>query len=265
MSRAALAVVILSILSLASAEERSGAAVQDIDVAERLGEQVPDSLTFLNASGKQVALRDYLHHGKPVLLSLVYFDCPMLCNLVLSGITESIRKTGLDLGKDFTAISVSIDPKDSPDKAKEKQAGYFKNFDRPLTDADWSFLTGQEGNIASLAKAVGFKYAYDSQTKQYAHPAVAFVLTADGKISRYLYGIQFPPRDMKVALIEASDGRVGTSWDRILMSCYKYDPATRRYGLYVSNFIRLGGLAAFGGLASVLAVLWRREIKQGTV
>lgn len=247
---------------------RPGSPVQDIDVVEHLGQKVDLDAPFVDSTGHTVKLRDYLVEGKPVVLSLVYYKCPMLCNLVLSGLTTVMRKAGLELGQDFKAITVSIDPKETIQDAESKRRGYVQSYGKAVSTQDWPFLVpGQGGqkSIGALAESVGFKYAYDSQTQQFAHAAVVFVLTPDGRISRYLYGMEFSPRDFKLSLVEASGGKVGTSFDRVLLSCYKYDPATRRYGFFVSNFIRAGGLAVFFALAAVLAVLWRRELKHRTV
>ncbi len=251
------------------AQSRPGDPVQDIDVVERLGQKVDLDAPFTSSDGqghaKTVKLRDFLVEGKPVVLSLVYYKCPMLCNLVLSGLTQVMRKAGMDLGPDFKAVTLSIDPKETLQDAESKRRGYVQAYGKPVSTQDWPFLVGDQRSIGPLAESVGFKYAYDSQTQQFAHAAVVFVLTPDGRVSRYLYGMDFSPRDFRLALVEASGGKVGTSFDRVLLSCYKYDPATRRYGFFVSNFIRVGGMAVFFALAAVLTVLWCREMKQGTV
>ena len=235
-------------------------ALQDVEIVEKLGERVPMDLAFTAQDGRAVRLRDLLGQ-RPAVLSLVYFDCPMLCGLVLTGAARGMRETGLELGRDFDALTVSFDPKDTTKVAAERQRGYLQAFGKPEAKAAWTFLTGADPEIKALTEAVGFKYAYDPQTKQFAHAAGLVVLTPDGRVSRYLYGIEFPARDLRLALVEAGEGRVGTSFDRLLLTCFRYDPASRRYQPYVIGFIKLGSLAVLGALATTLGVFWRREWK----
>jgi protein SCO1/2 len=235
-----------------------------VDVVERLGEPVPTQLRFYDAFHNDVALRDFLGRGKPVVVTLVYFECPMLCSLVLKGLVKGLNETGLQLGKDYAAITASFDPKDTPRAAGEAQRGYLASLSRleRARSEDWPFLTGGEANIRAFAEALGFKYRYDAPTAQFAHPAVAFVLTPEGRISRYLYGIEFPGRDLRLSLVEASGGRVGTSFDRVLLKCFRYDPGTGRYRVYAINFVRAGAFASFLGLVVGLSILWRQEWKR---
>lgn len=251
--------------TLGQGAARPGNPAQDIDVVEHLGQKVALDDPFTLSDGRTVKLRDFLVEGKPVVLSLVYYKCPMLCNLVLSGLTQVFRKSGMDLGPDFSAVTLSIDPHETAKDAESKRRGYVQAYGKPVSNQDWPFLVGEQKSIGPVAQSLGFQYAYDSQTQQFAHAAVVFVLTPDGRISRYLYGMEFSPRDFRLALVEASGGKVGTSFDRVLLSCYKYDPATRRYGFIVTNFIRVGGMAVFFALAATLTVLWRRELKHRTV
>jgi len=188
----------------------------------------------------------------------------MLCNLVISGTVNAIKASGLKLGRDFLALTVSIDPTETSPLAAERKAGHLQSLGEATSDPSWAFATGAADQIRTLAKSVGFGYSYDEDTKQYAHAAVIFVLTPAGKISRYLYGIEYGPRDLKLALVEAGNGKVGTSLDRILLSCFKYDPALRRYGFYVWGILKGGALMVFAMLSTLLAVLWRRELKRGT-
>lgn len=241
------------------------AVFQDLDVVENLNETIPLERAFVTSDGQRVSLRSLLREGKPVVLTLVYYRCPSLCNLVLSGMVSALRASGLALGNDYRAVTVSIDPTETPELAEERKRGHLQALGVPTTTADWAFLTGKEEDIRALAEAVGFKYAYDAQLKQYAHAAVSFVLTPEGKLSRYLYGVQYPPRDVRLAVVEAAGGRVGTSFDRVLLTCYQYDPATRRYGFAIKAFLRIGGFMVFAALSGLLAVLWRREVKRGTV
>jgi len=248
--------------SIIDAQSDAPPQVRGVDVEEHLGDLAPLEAQFTDASGKPVRLRDVLPRTRPVLLTLVYYNCPLLCNLVINEQIRTMRELGLELGKDYEAVTVSIDPKDTPAQSYERRRKHLQSMGLPET-APWHFLTGTEENIRQIADTVGFKYAYDTGTQQYVHPAVLMVLTPEGAISRYLYGTSFPAKDMKLALLEAAGGRVGTSFDRIVLTCFKYDTATRRYGFYIFGFLRIGALMVFGALATMLAYYWRRELKKG--
>jgi len=249
----------------APAEESLPPALEGVEITERLGERIPLDATFTGADGKPVKLRELVGRGRPLVMALVYYNCPMLCGLVLGGLSRSMREMGLGLGADYDAVTVSFDPRESSALAAERQRGYLQAVGRPEAAAHWAFLTGQEPEIKALADAVGFRYAYDEKTKQYAHAAAIFVLTDDGRVSRYLYGIDFPARDLRLAVVEAGEGRVGTSFDKLLLTCFRYDASSRRYEPYVVGFIRIAALAVLGGLGVTLAVFWRREVKRGSV
>lgn len=236
--------------------------VKGVDVEEHLGEPLPLDARFTNEDGREVKLGQVLSKTKPTLLTLVYYNCPMLCNLVLNGQVKAMQELGLELGEDYEAVTVSIDPEDTPAESINRRRRHLQSMGKP-EQAPWHFLTGTDAEVRRLADAVGFKYTYDSSTKQYGHPAVVQVITPEGSISRYLYGVTFPPKDMKLALLEAAGGRVGTSIDRVVMSCFKYDTATKRYGFYIFGFIRLGGTLVFCALATMLIYFWRRELKKG--
>jgi protein SCO1/2 len=248
--------------SIIDAQSNTPPQLKGIDVAEHLGELVPLEARFTDSSGKPVQLRDVLPRTKPVLFTLVYYNCPLLCNLVINEQIRNMRELGLKLGEDYEAVTLSIDPKDTPVQSLERRRRHLQSMGQPET-APWHFLTGTEEEIRRVADAVGFKYAYDERTKQYVHPAVVHVLTPEGAMSRYLYGTSFRTQDMKLALVEAAGGRVGTSFDRVILTCFKYDTATRRYGFYVFGFLRLGALMVFSALATMLAYYWRRELKKG--
>ncbi|HEX3905721.1 MAG TPA: SCO family protein [Polyangia bacterium] len=243
------------------------AALQDIDVIEHLGDRVPRGLTFTDVTGAPMALDTLLGQGRPVVVTLGYHRCPMLCGLVLDGLAKAAHTVGLGLGKDYTAVDISIDPGEDPKLLQQnqhrvlEQAG--QGLGKPLTRADWPFwVSSADGGAAArqLADAVGFRYKYDPLSKQFAHVAVAFVLTPDGVISRYLYGVDYPARDFRMALVEASGGKVGTSLDKVILSCYRYDPSTRRYGPFVYGFMRIGAGLVFFALAGLMTVLWRKEL-----
>lgn len=240
-------------------------ALEGVEITERLGEKVPLDATFTGPDGQPVKLASLFADGKPVVVALVYYNCPMLCGLVLSGMARGMRETGLTLGQDYRAVAISFDPRESSKLAAERQRGYTQSLGKPEAAAAWPFLTGEEPEIQKVTRALGFRYAFDEKTGQYAHAAALFVLAPDGKISRYLYGVEFPGRDLRLALVEAGEGRVGTSLDKILLTCFRYDSQSRRYEPYVLGFVRIAALAVLGALAVTLAVFWRREAKRGTV
>ncbi|MBF5042286.1 SCO family protein [Aggregicoccus sp. 17bor-14] len=237
--------------------------LQGVDVVEKLGEPVALQARFTDDTGREGPFASWLQPGKPVLLTLVFYRCKMLCNLVVNDQVRAMKELGLKLGQDYSVLTVSIDPKDTPAESQERRGRYLQSMGKPL-DADWRFLTGTEQNIRALADSVGFKYTYDEATKQYAHPAVVQVLSPTGTVSRYLYGTSFRTQDVGLALVEARQNKVGLSLERIILSCFKYDAASRRYGFYIFGFLRLGALAVFGALSAMLVVLWRRELKKGT-
>jgi protein SCO1/2 len=240
--------------------EQPLAALQDIDVIEHLGDKVPAGLSFRDPAGRVVAMDDLLHQGRPLLVTLGYYRCPMLCGLVLDGLAKALKTGGLTLGKDFGAVSISIDPNEEAKLATDQQKRVLGALGAAARGDDWPFLLGDPESSRMLAQAVGFRYKYDEQSKQFAHSAVAFVLTPEGTISRYLYGVEFLARDVRLALVEAGGGRVGTSFDKVLLSCYRYDPVNRRYAPFVFAFVRIGAMTVFLALAGLLTILWRKEL-----
>lgn len=244
---------------------------QDIEPVENLGQSVPRSLPFVDGHGKATSLNAVLGQGKPVLVTIGYYKCPMLCNLVHEGLAKSLKKAGMLLGRDFLGFSVSVDPKEDPKSANTNQGRLLRSIGVeqpelwpfalvPPTAAGEGNADGQTGPAKELSASLGFRYVYDKESKQFAHAAVAFVLTPEGKISRYLYGVDFDPRDLKFALVEAGGGRVGTTLDRVLLSCFKYDPMTHKYTPFAFGFVRIGAFLSFAALASLLALLWRKEL-----
>lgn len=231
-----------------------------IDVEEKLGARVPAGLVFANERGERVRLGDHLSRGRPVLLTLAYYRCPMLCDLVLKGLGESLARIDWLPGRDYQAITVSIDPKDGRAAARAKQAQVLRAVGHASAAAGWPFLTGGAEVIARLADSVGFRYTYDPRSDQFAHPAVAMVLAPDGRITRYLYGVAFRPLDVRLALTEARAGRGGGGLaDRVLLSCFRYDPSTRRYGLLLAVVLKGGSALVLVTLATTIALLWRRD------
>ena len=243
--------------------EQPLAALQDIDVIEHLGERVPRGLGFTDGSGAAVTLDQLMGQGKPILVTLGYHRCPMLCGLVLQGLAKALKESRLALGKDLLAVDISIDPSEDPGLAVQQQRRVLGAVGRGSRTGDWPFWLSTEDKGAAaraLADAVGFRYKFDQQSQQYAHEAVAFVLTPDGVIARYLYGVDYPARDFRFAVVEAGGGRVGTSLDRVALSCYRYDPVTRRYAPFVFGFVRIGAFLVFLALVGLLIVLWRKEM-----
>lgn len=254
------AVTVLLVATLASAQQGTGlpAPLKDVGFDQHLGESIPLDIPFRDESGKQVKIGDYFGQ-KPVVLALVYFECPMLCTLTLNGLASALGFLTFDAGKEFQVVTVSFEPHDTPALAAAKKSNYLERYDRPGAAAGWHFLTGDADSIARLTKAVGFRYAWDDQTKQYAHPAGIMVLTPKGKIARYLYGIEYAPKDLRLALIEASGEKIGTPVDQVLLFCYHYDPATGKYGAAVMRILRAAGTVTLLGLAGFVVVMLRRE------
>jgi len=193
-----------------------------------------------------------------VILSLVYYNCPMLCTQVLNGMERSLKDVPMDIGKQFSVVTVSIDPTERPTLASAKRALYTGLYGRPEATQGWHFLTGDEPQIKQLANAVGFRYAYDPASKQFAHASAIMILTPEGKISRYLYGIQYATRDLRLGLVEASEGKIGTPVDQILLFCYHYDPMTGKYGAIIQNVTKVLGSATMLGLGALVFFLMRR-------
>jgi protein SCO1/2 len=234
--------------------------LSNVGITQRLNEQIPPDIVFRDESGKAVRLGDYF--GKrPILLSLVYFDCPALCTLVLNGELQTMKAISLSLGKDFDAVTVSFEPKDTPALAQAKRDVYAGQYGRPAAREHWHFLTGEQRSIDALTQAAGFHYVYDSTNRQYAHAAAIMVLTPEGRIARYFYGVQYPGRDLRLGLVEASEGKIGTPTDHALLYCYRYDPVTGKYGLVVMNVLRAAGAVTVLVLGLFMLVLFRRERK----
>jgi protein SCO1/2 len=238
-------------------------AVVSADVEEHLGARLDGNLSFKDSEGRQVRLAEVFAGDKPVLLVLAYYHCPMLCGLVLRGAAQGFADLGWTPGREYRVLTVSFDPRDTTEAAREKRQSTLAGLGRPAgSPGEWPFLTGDEASIRSLADTLGFRFAYDARVDAYAHPAAIFALTPDGRVSRYLYGVDFPARDLRLALTEAGEGRSGSIVDRVLLTCYRFDPASRRFGPYITGFMRLGGafiLITVAGLLGALAVAERRR------
>jgi protein SCO1 len=235
------------------------AILKKVNIEGHLNAQLPLDSTFRDDTGRTVKLRDLLHEGRPVIFAPVYYECPMLCTQVLNGTVSALGVLNFNAGREFDVVAVSINPKETPALAAQKKQAYVERYKRPQGAAGWHFLTGKEENIQKLAAAVGFRYAYDEEIQQYAHGAGIEILTPRGVISKYFYGIEFSPRDLKFGLIEASEERIGTVIDDALLLCYHYDPATGKYGASVIDAVRIGGIATLLALVSFVSISLRRE------
>jgi len=234
------------------------AALRDVGLDQRLNELVPLDLVFRDEQGAPVRLGAYFN-DKPVVLTLVYYECPMLCTLVLNGLVRAMNALTLDAGKDFEIVTVSFNPKETPALAAAKKESYLRSYARPSAAAGWHFLTGDAADIAALARAVGFRYRYVPEQRQYAHAAGIVVLTPQGKVARYFYGLEYSARDLRLGLVEASQGTIGSPVDAFLLYCFHYDPATGTYAAAALNAIRIGGVVTVVALAGFVAFSWRRE------
>lgn len=235
-------------------------ALQGVGIDQRLNQQVPLNLTFRDEAGRAVPLSSFFH-GKPVLLALVYYRCPMLCTQILNGVVGSLKAVSFDPGQDFEVLSVSFDPKDTPELAASKKQTYLRRYGREGTANGWHFLTGDEASIKALTDAVGFHYTYDAATDQFAHASGIMLLTPEGHLSRYFYGVEYAPRDVRLGLVEASQNKIGNVADEVLLFCYHYDAATGKYGAVAMNMVRVGGALFFLLGAGWMLVAWRRDLR----
>lgn len=255
-----IALLLLSLLitAQARAQDPPGGILTEIGVDQKLNAPVPLDLHFKNEQGRDVRLRDYFR-GKPVVLSLVYYECPMLCSMTLNGLVKSVRPLAFSVGDEFDILTISFDPRETPELATAKKAAYVKDYDRHNAASGWHFLTGPADSIRDLTDAVGYRYKWDDYTKQWAHVSAIMILTPDGRLSQYLYGIEFSARDLRLSLVQASQNKIGTLVDRILLYCYHYNPDTGKYGLVIMNTVRITSLAAVLALAVFIIVNSKRR------
>jgi protein SCO1/2 len=232
--------------------------LREIGFDQNIGERVPLDATFRDEHGRDVVLGRYFGQ-RPVVLVFVYYSCPMLCTHVLSGVTNALNTVALDAGDDFELVVVSIDPRETSALAADRKAAVVARYRRPDSARGWHFLTGSQGAIERLTKAAGFRFAWDERTQQFAHPAGLVVLTPDGRLARYLFGLEFGGRDLRFALVEASEGRVGSLVDAVLLYCYHYDPMKGRYGFVVMRALRVAGAATVLALGTFVVIMVRRE------
>ncbi len=236
-------------------------ALAGVGIDQKLNAPVPLDLHFRDEAGRSVPLATYFH-GKPVLLALVYYRCPMLCTQILNGVETSLKAVSLNPGQDFEVVSVSFDPQDTPETAGGKRKSVLQRYGRPGTEKGWHFLTGNEPEIRALTNAAGFRYKFDPVTQQFAHASAIMILTPEGRLSRYYYGVEYSPRDLRLGLVEASANKIGTPVDEILLFCFHYDPATGKYGAVAMNMLRGAGalFVLLGG--GVLLIVFRHDIRR---
>lgn len=238
------------------------AELQGVGIEEKLGHRLDLNLRFVDESGKAVTLGDYLGKGRPVVISPIYYECPSLCNFHLNGFVDALKLMDWTIGEKFTYLAVSFDSKETPDLAKAKKETYMKVYGRPQADAGWHFLTADEENVQALTKALGFKFRWDEKMQEWAHASAAIVVTPDGVVSRYLPGIMFDQKDIKLALNEATAGKIGTFVDSLVLYCFKYDPSQSKYTLYAYNLVKMGGAVMVLILAIWLLPVWFRTRKE---
>lgn len=235
--------------------------LKKVGIEQRLGESVPLDAVFKDENGREVKLGEYFSKGRPVVLALVYYECPMLCNQVLNGLTGSMKGITLDAGKDFDVVAISFDASenDKPELAKNKKASYLERYGRPGTEDGFHFLTGTQASIDAVTKAVGFTYEWDEKSNQFAHASGIMIANPDGKLSRYLYGIDYSPKDLKFGIMESAENKIGSVTDQLLLYCYHYDPSTGKYGFAILSSLRVAGIATLLGMGLMGFVFWRRN------
>jgi protein SCO1/2 len=238
-------------------------ALKEVGIEQKLGEQLPFDAEFKDENGQTVKLGEYFNKEKPVILALVYYECPMLCNEVLNGLTGSLKGISFDAGKEFDVVAISFDARENekPELAKNKKESYLKRYGRENTADGWHFLTGTQDQIDKVTKAVGFNYQWDEQSEQVAHAGGIMVPTPDGKLARYFYGIDYAPKDLKFGIMESADGRVGNPAEQLFLYCYHYDPATGSYGLAILKVLRIAAIFTILCIGGMLFVFWRYKKK----
>ena len=238
------------------------AQLADISITPKLGDKVDLDAKFVDHTGREVTLRDYTKNGKPILLSLAYYNCPSLCNFHLNGLNDAFKQMKEPLGKEFNLVVVSFEPKETPQLAAQKRESYLKEYGRPEGADGWHFLTGEAKSSSELAKAVGFTYRWDEKQKQYAHASAAYAIAPDGTITRYLFGIVFDPKTVRLSMLEASKGQVGSVIDKLILYCFHYDPRANQYTLAAFNLMRAGGILILLVMGSFMIPFWFRSRKE---
>jgi protein SCO1/2 len=239
--------------------------VKDVTFEQRLNETLPLDATFTDESGRAVQLGDYFTSGKPVVLAFVYYQCPMLCTQVMNGISSSLKAVPFTPGQDFDVVLVSFDPRETPAMAAKKKQEHIAYWDAQATAGAWHFLTGDEWNIRRVTSSAGFNYRWDEPSAQFAHVSGVLVVTPDGRLSRYFYGVEYSPKELRMALVESGQGKIGSAIDQLLLYCYHYDPAAGRYGVVVMNLVRLGGVVTVAMMAGFILLMRRKDHSRGAV
>jgi len=257
-----LLVLFFAVPAVAQTSPKWAKELEKVAIIEHPGAQVPPDLPFVDTDGRAVKLGDFFDGRRPVILTLNYSNCPVLCIQQLNGLVAGIRDMPWDLGDKYQIVTVSIDPKETPAKAADRRAKYLKDYGREVADPAWHFLTGREENIQQLADTVGFGYAYIPEDDQYAHMAVLILCSPEGRVSRYIGGVKFDPQTLKLSLVEAGEGRVGSAMDLVLMYCYHFDPESNRYGPSALAVVRIGGALTAFSLGGFLSVLWIRDARR---
>lgn len=238
-------------------------ALQNVGIEQKLDSQLPLDAEFKNEDGRTVRLGEYFGKKRPVILALVYFECPMLCNEVLNGLTGTLKGISFDAGQEYDVVAISFDTRenDKPDLAKNKKAAYLARYERKGAENGWHFLTGTQSEIDKVTQAVGFNYVYDTKTEQFAHAGGIMITTPEGRLARYFYGIDYAPRDVKFGIMESAERKIGNPAEQLYLYCFHYDPSTGKYGLTILRVMRLAGIATILGLGGMLFVFWRRKRK----
>jgi protein SCO1/2 len=236
------------------------AQLQNVGFEPQLNAQLPLDLSFRDEAGRDVQLREYFGR-KPVLLALVYYGCPMLCNQVEMGVVGSLKMLSFNAGRDYEVIFVSFDTRETPDMAAKKKAAALSRYARPGTASGWHFLTGKEEAVHAVASAANFRYSFDQQHNLFAHASGIMLLTPDGRISRYFYGVEYPSRDVRLGLVDASAGKIGTPIDHLLLFCFQYNPETARYSATVLRIVRLGGVLTIFTIVAGILIFRRRDLR----
>jgi len=251
---------LLALPARAPAQNAAGTPAQlvDIRIEQKLDAQLPLDLTFKDDAGQTVRLGQYFGK-KPVILSFAYYECPMLCTLVLNGLVKGLRTIPFDIGKEFEVVNISINPREGPELAAAKKKNYVRDYGKPEAAAGWHFLTGDEESIRRAADAAGFRFRFDAATNQYVHASGIMIVTPKGRLARYFYGIEYSGQNLRLGLVEASEDRIGSPVDEILLFCFHYDPITGRYGLAITRVMQIFGLATALSLAGFMFVMFRRE------
>ena len=249
--------ILVCVVALAQ-ENTIPESLRGVGIDQKLNQQLPLDAVFSDETGAKKPLRDYFN-GRPVVLSFVYYECPMLCTMELNGLLRAARVIPLDIGRNYDVLTVSFDPKETPEIARAKKAEYVQRYKRPTGEQGWHFLTGDEANIRKLTEAAGFRYRFDANSGQWAHASAVMVVTPEGRLARYFYGVEYSARDLRLGLVEASAGKIGSRVEQILLYCFHYDPKTGKYSLAVMRIVRLAGVATLLALFTFWFVMYRQS------